>query len=250
LENAVEPQLGDRVLLFGLNLKALGMFNSDRPITDKGAARYNGFSCVGVLLSTFKGLASTRIRSDREGDDDILNIATEALVTALFGRSFRAIFDSISGNEELIRLVFGKLSPLEQRHLAAVDRKYGFSEDADGKEVSVPAPVTETHSVDSPLTKNIQGPLNVTVGIDNEGNSSEAPVTVRFGENSDIDLSSASGLTLYFEKAVLFETAEGFGLKLGGDASLETDGDLTIKAGGKVNIESGGLTINNVLEVK
>jgi hypothetical protein len=242
LESAVEPQVGDRLLMLALDLKTPGMFNSKEPITDRNAANRGIFSGVGVLLSTFKGLATTTVLHDREGDRDIVKLESAAILFLLLSRALTAVFDSISGDEELVKLAFGKLSPLLMEHRAAVKRRYGFDEDAEGKEITVPAPVTEQYSAEAPITKDIQGSQTVKVGVDAEGNSTEAPVDVTIGENADITLNSASGLELHFDKVVIFETKDG--------QTMEIGGDLTIKVGGKVNITSAGLTINNVLEVK
>jgi hypothetical protein len=242
LESAVEPQVGDRLLLISLDLKAPGMFDGDRPITDRNAASRGIFSCVGVLLSTFKGLATTTVSHDREGDDDLLKLESAAIISLLLSRALTAAFDSISGNEELVKLAFGKLSPLLTEHRAAVTRRHGFDEDAEGAEITVPAPVTEQYSVEAPITKSVQGAQTITLGLDAEGNATEAPVTVTMGEKAGVTLTSASGLSLHFDQATLFETDDGHTMQVGGD--------LTIEVGGKVNITSAGLTINNVLEVK
>jgi hypothetical protein len=86
------------------------------------------------------------------------------------------------------------------------------------------------------------GPQRVSIGEDVEGSALDAPVEVAVGENSDIGLSSKSGLNLHFDKAVMVSTKEGY--------TMSVDGDLSIDVGGKVNINSSGCTINNVLEVK
>jgi hypothetical protein len=242
-----------------------------------------------VLLSTFKGRAATTARHRLEDGSARLDVSSSAVVSASLSRKLTAVFDSLTDLDEPVRLFFGRRSPLLQSlrssseirrgfdtdengkeiavpapatelyntespllqdFRAAVERRHGFAPDENGEEVSVPAPVTETHSKDSPVSKSFQGPLDVSVGIDAEGNPTEAPVTARLGEKADVDFSSDSGLTIHFEKAVLFETAEGFSLKLGGSLSIETDGDMKVKAGGKIDIESAGLTVNKVLEVK
>jgi hypothetical protein len=280
-ESAVEPQVGDRALILSLDRKAPGMFNSDGPITDRNAASRGPFSGVGILLSTFKGLATTTALHDREGERDLVKLESAAVVSLLLTRALAAVFDSVGGDEELVKLAFGRLSPLLMEHRAAVTRRHGFDEDgegaetpvpapvteqysaaaplkaehqaavsrsygfaldADGNETTVPAPTTERHSVEAPLTRDTQGAQTISVGIDAEGNDTEAPVEVAMGANADINLRSKSGLTLHFDKAMVFETNDG--------QTWTIAGDLTIKVGGKVNITSAGCTINNILEVK
>jgi hypothetical protein len=241
-ENAVEPQEGDQVLIVALDLKASGMFDSEEPIIDPNAQRRGLFSGVGILLSTFKGLATTTALHGREGENNLLRLESAALVSLLLSRALTAVFDSVSGNEELVKLAFGELSPLLVEHRSAVTRRHGFDEDAEGKEITVPAPVSERYSVEAPVTKSIQGAQTIVVGVDAEENATEAPVDIRIGEQADIDLVSKSGLTLHFDKAVFFETVDGHTMKVGGD--------LAIEVGGKVSITSAGCTINNVLEVK
>ena len=241
-ESSVRPQEGDRVLMFALDIKAAGMFNSSEPVVDKNAVRRGIFSGVGVLLSTFKGLAATTVKHSQEAGGPAARLETAAAVAMLFGRTLTAVFDSINGNEELIRLAFGPLSPLLMEHRAATERKHGFDEDADCNEITVPAPVSERYSVKAPITKDIQGPQTVVIGIDAEGEATEAPVDVTIGENADVTVTSASGITLRFNKAVVWETADSQTWKI--------DGDLTLEVGGKVRIESAGCVINDVLEVK
>jgi hypothetical protein len=241
-ERATEPVVGDRVIMLPLSVKALGMFDSDKPVVDKNAAAPGVFSSVGILLSTFKGASATTVLHGREDENYVTRLESAAVVSLLLGRALKAVFNSISGDEELVKLVFGGLSPLLVEHRAAVDRNYGFDADAEGKETTVPAPVTERYSVDAPVKKSFQGPLAIEAGIDGEGNPTEAPINVSIGEKSDITLSSASGMTLSFDKAVSIATQEGFEWTIAGD--------LTIKVDGKVNIESAGCLINNVLEVK
>jgi hypothetical protein len=279
-ESAVEPQVGDRALILSLDRKTPGMFNSKSPITDRNAVSRGIFSGVGILLSTFKGLATTTALHDREGDNDLVKLESAAVVSLLLTRALTAVFDSV-GEEELVKLLFGKLSPLLAEHRAAVKRRHGFDEDgegaeiavpapvteqysaeapltaehqaavsrsygfaldADGNETTVPAPLTERHSAEAPIKRDIQGSQTVSVGIDAEGDDTEAPVEIKLGANADIDLTSQSGLTLHFAKAAAFETNEGQTWKIAGD--------LKIEVGGKVNITSAGCTINNVLEVK
>jgi hypothetical protein len=86
------------------------------------------------------------------------------------------------------------------------------------------------------------GPQTVSIGKNAGGDALDAPMDVTVGGNSDISLSSESGLTLHFDKAVAFSTAAGY--------DLSVDGDLTISVQGKVNIQSAGCKINNILEVK
>jgi hypothetical protein len=280
-ESAVEPQVGDRILILSLDRKAPEMFDSEKPVVNKNAAGRGLFSCVGVLLSTFKGLSTTTVLHDREGENDLLKLESAAVVSMLLGRALTVVFDSVSGSEELVKLVFGKLSPLLEERRAAVTKRHGFDEDAEGKEITVPAPVveqysaeapltadyraevkrqhgfaldedgnetavpapvTERYSAEAPITRSIQGPQTIVVGIDAEGSATEASVDVTIGENAGIALNSKAGLELHFDKAVLFETKDGQTLNIGGD--------LTIEVGGKVNITSAGCTINNVLEVK
>jgi hypothetical protein len=241
-ENAVEPQEGDRVLILALDIKARGMFDSSDPITSPNAHRRGLFSGVGLLLATFKGLATTTAMHDREGDTDILRLESSAVLSALLGRAMTAVFDSVSENEELAKIVFGKLSPLLEVHRAAATREHGFVEDGNGEEITVPAPVTERYSVEAPITRDIQGAQTVTIGVDKDGNATEAPVNVTIGEEADISINSASGLTLHFDKAAVFESGE--------DQTWRIAGSLTIEVDGKVKISSAGCTINDVLEVK
>jgi hypothetical protein len=252
-ESAVEPQAGDRVLLLSLDLKTSGMFHSDKPITDRNAASRGFFSCVGVMLSVFKGLAATTVLHEREGDDDLVKLESAAILSLLLGRALTVVFESISGNAELIKLAFGKLSPLLMEHGAAVTRRHGFDEDGDGNEIAVPAPVTEQYSVEapltaehqaavsrrygfakdadgnetvvaapvterhseeSPITRDIQGAQTITVGVDADGNATEAPVEVTLGEKAGVTLTTEAPVEATLgEKADVTLTSKA-GLKL------------------------------------
>jgi hypothetical protein len=280
-ESAVEPQVGDRALVFALNKKTPGMFDSAEPIVDPNARRHGAFSGVGLLLSTRKGASSTTVMHDREGPNDLVSLESDAVLSLLLGRALSLVFGASGGAEELVRLVFGARSPLESVHRAAASREHGFDRDADGKEIAVPAPVAERYSaaapiardiqgaqtlsvgfgVDAdgneqateapveerygakaPITRSVQGAQTITVGIDAEGGATEAPIEAKIGEKAGISLTSASGATLHFDKAVVVKLGEGFEWKIAGDLAVTVDG--------KVSISSAGCVINNVLEVK
>jgi hypothetical protein len=280
-EFAVEPQVGDRALVWALNKKTPGMFDSAEPIVDPNARRYGVFSGVGLLLSTRKGASATTVMHDREGPNDMASLESDAVLSLLLGRALSLVFGASGNADELVRIVFGALSPLSATHRAAVSREHGFDRDADGKEIAVPAPVSERYSVGAPIardiqgaqtlsagfgvdadgneqateapieerysvgapiTRSVQGAQTIAVGLDAEGGSTEAPIDVKLGEKAGVSLTSASGVKLHFDKAVVAELGEGFEWKIAGD--------LTVTVDGKVNISSAGCVINNVLEVK
>jgi hypothetical protein len=68
------------------------------------------------------------------------------------------------------------------------------------------APVNETYGSKAPITKDIRGSQAYKVGIGKDGDT-EAPVDITLGEKADVAVTSKSGLTAKFKKAldILFE---------------------------------------------
>jgi hypothetical protein len=105
------------------------------------------------------------------------------------------------------------------------------------------APVHETYGSRSPITKDIRGPQTYKVGIGKNGDTG-APVTASLGSRADIALTSKSGLTIHFDKAVLAETDGSYDLVVSGPVTVRGDDSVTIAASGSVDITGSGITLN------
>jgi hypothetical protein len=208
LELSDEPKVGDTVLLLFLRKHHPLMFMSE-PITDRDATGYNKFSGVGVLMAAAKNAAHTLISCYDDNGKAVTDITSDAEVYGtcnnLVAIEFcRAVFNS--QDEQAISLIFGAGRPLVEKHLARVEREYGFWKDPEGALVALDASVTERYSLYAPITKDIQGAQTYTVGVGEDGDT-EAPVSVTLGESADVTITSKSALTAEFDKTVSVSSA-------------------------------------------
>jgi hypothetical protein len=113
----------------------------------------------------------------------------------------------------------------------------GLGEDAEGNRIETDASITETIHGKAPVVRNIRSPQTITVGIGNDesGDAEEqrdAPVDVTMGEKAGITLTSKSGATLHFDKAVVLDGGEALDLTFTGNAALSAESDAVITFGG------------------
>jgi hypothetical protein len=222
LEINAYPKLGDTVLLLFLQRYDSRMFVQDS-VHSPNAAGYNRFSGVGVLAATVKGFAGTLIHLYEAGEQPVMEINSSARLLGTFNAEAaltfcRAVFDS--GDEALISVVFGEGRPYMARFLSRVERQYGFWEDAEGNLQELDAAVTEAYSRYAPISKDIQGSQACKIGVDRDGNDTEAPVHVVLGGKADISLESASGFTGSFGKPVSLALGEDAGVSIESESGL------------------------------
>jgi hypothetical protein len=297
-ESVTAPQPGDLVLLlfpqkwnpamFGLHREPL-----DAVVYDEKAEGYNSGAAVAVLLSPPKGHSSVTARFGGTPEAPEMTLAVLAEVYARFGKAVSAFFDG--EDEAPISLLLGKSRPLLTDYRGTVRRRHGFivdtvkktliktdsavaeeysiyapitrsiqgpqtldvglgtdpGGDPEGRPVETKAPITETVHGKSPVLKDIRSPLTVKVGLGNaeSGSASEprnAPVDVKLGEKSPITLSSASGMTLHFDKAVSIDGKETCDLDFIGKITVKGGAQITLEAGAKIFI---GNDVQNIYDV-
>jgi hypothetical protein len=233
IELNIQPQAGDKVLLLFLQKYSSGMFDADETIENPNAAGYNSSSVVGMLLSTFKGFADTIVQFYKDGEDYAADLTSNAKWNATFNSGVglifcRAVFDS--EDEQLISMLFGEGRPFLQQFLSKVTREHGFWKDNDDKLIELDAGVIERYSEFAPITKDIQGSQSISIGIDDEGNDTEAPVDITLGAKADITVKSKSGKTEEYEKDVILKSDSAISIKNSGDLSVKSDGAISVKS--------------------
>lgn len=226
MEINVQPKLGDKVMLFFVRSHSPDMFFEDT-VYDPDATGYNQFSGVGVLMSVVNHAAATVASFTEEDGKPVANIHSMAQLCARFNDAMavmfcRAVFDS--GDERLISMLFGEGRPFAQRFLDKVTHEHGFWKDDDENLIELNAAVTERYSKYAPISKNIQGEQNISIGTDDDGEATHAPVFVQLGEDADISFASLSGIVASIAKDVV--------TTIGGDKDEAIDGDEITNIGG------------------
>jgi len=228
-EEVIEPQKDDLVILFFLNRFNPHMFDDpqirreeggETTVYDRNASGYDHFSGVGMLMSAAKGYAAMHIQHRTGADGPEIDAKAAAKLAAAFEKSVSAVFDGE------VSTGFSINAPYTESHKAPVTRLYGIEEQHDGSFKAFDAPVHEEYGPSSPVTKNIQGSVNITVGADNEGNATDAPVMVTLRENSPVSITSGAGKTEEYAEAVSLKCDEGI--------SIETGDKITIKNSAQV----------------
>jgi hypothetical protein len=181
----------------------------------------------------------------------------EELITILFGkgrpliqkflsrieRSHGFWWDNEDSWEEMdasITEEYSRYAPITRDIQGAQTTSVGLGKDKhgdEGKPVETDAPIKETIHGKSPITRDIRSPQTYTVGIGNDesGDASEqreAPVTIKMGENADIDLNSMSGKTTHYEKDVVESVGGNRNETIVGDVKETVDGNQTVAVGG------------------
>lgn len=141
-EDTSDPAIGDLVLVLALNSFSRPIFDDalaryattgDYGYQDTAATMYSGFSAIGILLAPFKGKAFTTIRRWLDGDVPNVTESTSAKVSKVFRRELSLAFDAVpdAGGfvDRVIRMTFGKNSPLSIESWAKITLLMG--EDAD-----------------------------------------------------------------------------------------------------------------------
>jgi hypothetical protein len=207
------PSLGDTVLLFFLQRYDPRMFVHETVHNEK-AVGYNCFSGVGILMSAAKRISETVI-SFTKGS---ANIESRAKWKSMFNNSMaitfcRAIADS--EDEQLISMCFGEGRPFIQQFLSRVEKEHGFWHDHEGNLTELDASVKERYSKYAPIYKNIQGSQTYSIGTDDNGEPTDAPIKYKLNEKSDITINSLSGKSETYEKSVLLKSKDTINIEAG-----------------------------------
>ena len=223
LEINAYPKLGDTVLLLFLQRYDPRMF-IERTVNNPNATGYNRFSGVGVLMSTVKNTAQTIINFYEDNGKPVAEINSAAELYATFNNlamiTFcRAVMDS--EDEQLITLCFGQGRPFVEQFLSKVTREHGFWKNNENELIELDAAVTERYSKYAPITKNIQGTQTIKVGIDDEGEDTEAGIDVTLGGTADIVLDSKSGLLAKCEKVIELRSGDNIIFEAGKKMTLK-----------------------------
>jgi hypothetical protein len=245
-EMSVIPEVNDLVLLLFLQHRHIRMFEDvdrrmaggeERTIYDRNADGYNRFSGVGILMTTVKSAAATTIRHEMEGSIPAINARTTAKLTTEFNRAVTLVFNSIpdtsdeTPESEPVSVTFGEQSPFGIEHWAAVKRIHGMMRKINGEQVELDAPVDETYSIYSPITKDIQGTQtkNVGLGKDKEGSpvETDASITETIHGKAPIarDIRSPQNITI------------GIGNDETEDPSEQREAPVTIEMGENADID-------------
>jgi hypothetical protein len=148
---------------------------------------------------------------------------------------------------------YSMYSPITKDIQGAQTSGVGLGTDKEGNPVETEAPIIETVHGKSPITKDIRSPQTITIGIGNDesGDAEEqrdAPVDITLGEKANITLTSKSGMTAHFDKAVFIGSDEGLDLAFTGKVTFSSEGDFDISFGGDGGFQStasGLLKIGN-----
>jgi hypothetical protein len=232
LEISDEPKLGDTVLLLFLRKHHPLMFMSGT-INDPNAAGYNEFSGVGILMSAAKRAAHTIISCYEDDGKPVTDITSDAEIYGTFHNLMtiefcRAVFDS--EDEQLINLVFGAGRPLVEKHLARIEREYGFWKDPDNELVEIDASVRERYSKYAPIAKDIQGAQTTNTGLGTDRADkpveTDAPITEVVHGKAPVtrDIRSPQNITI------------GIGNDESNDPEEQRDADINCTLGEKANI--------------
>jgi hypothetical protein len=234
LEVNAYPKIGDTVLLLFLQRYDRRMFVTQSVIKNRDAIGYNKFSGIGILMSTVKGFARTTISHYETGGKPKLTINSDAeismSVNGRLGLTFCRII-AASGDEAVINITFGEGRPLMEQFLSSVLREYGFWKTPEGEWLELDAPVDETYSIYSPITKDIQGTQtkNVGLGKDKEGSpvETDASITETIHGKAPItrDIRSPQNITI------------GIGNDETGDPSEQREASVTIEMGENADID-------------
>jgi hypothetical protein len=140
---------------------------------------------------------------------------------------------------------YSKYAPITRDIQGAQTTDVGLGTDKDNAPVETDAPILETIHGKAPVTRDIRSPQTVTVGIGNAetGDAEEqrdAPVGCTLGEKADVTVTSKSGLTMNFRKAVLIESGDTYALQITGPVTFHSDGVITIDAGADAVVKAGG----------
>jgi hypothetical protein len=211
-ETYAQPLVGDTVLLLFVQRYAPGMFDdpAEREVrtgravmVDPDAAGYTRFSGIGILMRTVRASSALTVSVLGNKDSAGVQVRSAIDVSAVFSRAVSLLFDDPhTDREHAVQALFGEQSPYDEEHWAKTHRQYGMRELPDGSLAEVDAAVDEEYSRFAPITKTIQGSQTYTIGTDNNGEATDAPVVADLNEKSDITLTSKSGMAAKFEKSV------------------------------------------------
>jgi hypothetical protein len=232
VETAVEPTVGDTVLIFHTRNTHPFMHNNPRERFDETGEwyifdpenttyGYTPLSGVAILLKAASTGAAFSVQHTLGAvPSSSLESASFLSATLFRGLSFLFQGQFVDDEPKPVSLHFDVRSPLELTHDAHVTRTHGF--DLDGGTLEEPSGVSEAYSETSPIEKDVQGAQTVKIGKGKDGDT-DAPVSVEIGTKANIDIDSGSAFNAKFNK--------GFAVDAGADKidlknSVETLGKL------------------------
>jgi hypothetical protein len=113
--------------------------------------------------------------------------------------------------------------------------KYGEG----GKPVETDAPITEVIHGKASVTRDIRSPQTITVGVGNDesgdaGEQRRAPVTIKLGEDADVNFDTGSGVVGKVAKSVDLTVKENVTAVINGNREDKVDGNLKEAVGGSL----------------
>jgi hypothetical protein len=251
-EELVEPKIGDLVMLLFVNRYNRNMFDApstrdELSIYDADATGYNKFSGVGILMAPGRGFAETVVRHYLDGAVPNRSMRTRAVVQEMYRREVRSIYDAMPDEggfvDRPIERILGVHNPALDDYRAKYRRLHGFSVLSDKTLEDFDATVEEFYSPNAPIIKNIQAAQTITIGkgFDPAGDFGggtqdvDAPIDVTIGSQADLTVTSDSGLSMTFEKAVLLKSNDTF--------KIEAQGKITIAGQDAIEITAGAMDL-------
>jgi hypothetical protein len=232
LEISDYPKIGDTVLLLFLQRHDPFMFMRET-VRNPDATGYNKFSGVGILMSTARNAAHTVMSCYEDDGNPVMEMTGDAEMYGTFNNLLtltfcRAVFDS--EDEQLISLLFGMGRPFITKHLARVEREYGFWKKTDNELVEMDASVKEKYSIYAPIARDIQGSQTTDVGLgadkDNALVETNAPIAETIHGKAPItrDIRSPQNVTI------------GIGNAESGDTEAQRNAPVTCTLGEQADI--------------
>lgn len=247
----------------------------EKTLLETDAAVTEEYSVYAPIRRNVQGsqTAVIGLGTDPGGDPEGAPVETEAPVTAVVHGKSPVEADIRSpvavkigfGNAESedpselrdapVRVAAGEKSPVTVSIQGPLTTDVGLGTDphgdAEGSPVETEAPVTAVIHGKSPVLKDIRSPVTVRVGLGNAESGSgtearDAPVDATLGEKAPITLSSASGMTLHFDKPVSVDGKETCDLTFTGKITVTGEDQITVEAGAKIFI---GNNVQNIYDV-
>ncbi len=230
-EAHIQPVVGDSVLILGLDRYNPDMFR-EVSIVDKAETAYTAQSLVGILLRPFNMQSAFQIDASIDNGIPVADFSASGDVNIRTGRNTSIEVFSADGEKRTLGITVQPDVSVQQVINAPVTAVYGI-QNQDGEDVEVDAPVSTVYSNKAPISQDIRGSVDLTVGTGADG-AVDAPVSITLDEKSDVAITSKAGLKLAFKKAfeLVFDDIINFGSKK--DVTVESGATLTLK--GSVNL--------------
>jgi hypothetical protein len=205
----------------------------DKSLEEVNAAVYEAYSVYAPITRDIQGAQTTAIGLGTDKDDN--PVETDAPVT-----------ETAHGKAPVIRDIRGPQT------LTVGIGNAESGDDAEERE----APVKETYGSKAPITKDIRSAQKYIIGTGPDG-ATDAPVDIELNGKSNVTLTSKSGMTAHFDKAVSLDGKEGLDLTFKGKVTFTSDDDFSIEfkgagtfastAGGLLNIGNSVATLGGMI---